>query len=219
MKFPRVKKAYDTKWASLEAEMRVKKIDPAGFDIFIRAFKYEAELEVWLKNKSDKSYSLFKKIPICASSGGLGPKRREGDGQVPEGLYEVAVFNPSSNYYLALKVSYPNASDKILAKGPTGGDIMIHGNCVTIGCIPLQDEPVKDLYVLCVEAKNRKLPIRVEIYPCRLTPANLAALTQKFPAETVSFWNNIKTAYTHFEEHKLPITYSVDKKGQYVFAP
>jgi murein L,D-transpeptidase YafK len=217
LKFSRVKKAYEAKWAGLQTELKAKQIDPNNFEVFVRAFKSEGELEIWVKNKIEKTYTLLKKIPICASSGVLGPKRREGDGQVPEGIYDISVFNPNSNYFLALKVSYPNASDKILAKGPTGGDIMIHGNCVTIGCIPLQDEPVKDLYILCVEAKNRKLPIRVEIYPCHLNAANLAVLTQKFTQENVSFWNNIKTAYAFFEEHKLPISYYVDKKGNYVF--
>jgi murein L,D-transpeptidase YafK len=217
LKNTRVKKAYESKWAGLESELKAKQIDPKNFEVFVRAFKSEGDLEVWVKNKADKSFTLLKTIPICASSGDLGPKRREGDGQVPEGIYDISVFNPNSSYYLALKVSYPNSSDRILAKGPTGGDIMIHGNCVTIGCIPLQDDPVKDLYILCVEAKNRKLPIRVEIYPCRLNEKNLTAIGQKSSQENVLFWSNIKTAYVYFETHKLPIKYSIDKKGNYVF--
>jgi murein L,D-transpeptidase YafK len=213
----RVKKAYETKWAGLEKEIKDKGLDPKNFDLFVRAFKTEGELEIWLKNLSDKSYKLLKTIPICAASGGVGPKRKEGDGQVPEGIYQVESFNPASSYYLALKVSYPNASDRILAKGPTGGDIMIHGNCVTIGCIPLTDEPIKELYVLAVEAKNRKLPIRIEIYPCRFTEVNLTAL-EKVDAAKMAFWNNIKGAYSFFENHKRPVKYSIDKKGTYVYA-
>lgn len=216
MKNARVKQAYATHWEPLAKELKAKSIDPGNFDLFIRVFKYEKELELWVKNKSDKSFTLLKKIAICASSGDLGPKRREGDRQVPEGMYDISVFNPNSDYFLAVKVSYPNQSDKILAKGPAGGDIMIHGNCVTIGCIPLQDEPVKDLYLLCVEARNRKSPIRVEIYPCRLSDTNLLRL-KAFPEEKLNFWANLKTAYAYFEANKTPVKYSIDKKGNYVF--
>ena len=217
LKISRVKKAYDTKWPSLEKELKVKKIDPASFDVFIRVFKSEAELELWVKNKNDASFILLKKIAVCATSGSLGPKRREGDGQVPEGIYEVSMFNPLSDYHLALKVSYPNASDRILAKGPTGGDIMIHGNCVTIGCIPLQNEPVEDVFILCIEARNRKSPIRVEIYPCRFSETNLKILKEKASEEKNNFWNNIKPAYEYFETNKQPIKFRVDKKGLYVY--
>jgi len=215
MKNKRVKEAYTAKWAGLEKELKAKKIDPAAFDVFIRAFKSEGELELWVKNKSEEKYILFKKIPICAASGELGPKRREGDGQVPEGLYDISAFNPNSSYFLSLKVSYPNKSDRLLAKGPTGGDIMIHGNCVTIGCIPLQDDPVKDLYILCVEAKNRKLPIRVEIYPCRFSINE--KILNDFPDEKKNFWQSIKTAYTYFETNKKPVKYRISDKGTYVF--
>lgn len=217
LKIGRVKKAYDAKWPGLEKELKAKKIDPNGFDVFIRAFKSEGELEVWVKNKADASFILLKKMAICATSGSLGPKRREGDGQVPEGIYEVSMFNPLSDYHLALKVSYPNASDRILAKGPTGGDIMIHGNCVTIGCIPLQNEPVEDVFILCMEARNRKSPIRVEIYPCRFTADNLKILKEKASEEKNNFWDNIKPAYDYFEANKQPIKFSVDKKGLYVY--
>lgn len=214
----KVKEAYNSKWDGLVADMKSKNIDPANFDVFVRAFKQEAELEIWLKNKSSDAYIFFKKIPICATSGVLGPKRKEGDLQVPEGIYEISVFNPNSDYFLAVKVNYPNASDKILAKGPRpGGDIMIHGFCCTIGCIPLQNEPVKDLYILCVEARNRKSPIRVEIYPCQLNSKKLASLKETYSEEKINFWNNLEPAYSYFEKNKQPVKYSIDKKGNYVY--
>ncbi len=110
-------------------------------DILLRAYKQESELELWAKNKKDKQYTLLKTYKICASSGTLGPKRKQGDIQVPEGFYVIDRFNPVSNFYLSLGVSYPNASDKILGvKGALGGDIFIHGNCVTIGCLPISDD-------------------------------------------------------------------------------
>jgi len=219
LKNKRVKEAYTNKWAGLEAELKAKKITASNLEVFIRIFKKEQELELWVKNKGDKQYTFLKKIAVCASSGELGPKRKEGDYQVPEGIYDVPAFNPNSSYFLALKVGYPNKSDRILAKGSRpGGDIMIHGNCVTIGCVPLEDEPIKDVYMLCVEAKNNKTEPRVEIYPCRFTNENSTFLKENFPEENNKFWSNLKTAYSYFEENKIPVKYSINTKGEYVFS-
>lgn len=217
LKNKRVKIAYTEKWEGLKAELKEKSIDPDNIDVFIRIFKHEQELELWAKSKSQIKYSLLKKIKVCASSGDLGPKRREGDGQVPEGIYDVPFFNPSSSYYLALKVGYPNKSDRILKTGPAGGDIMIHGNCVTIGCIPLQDDPVKEVYLLCVEAKNKNNSIRVEIFPCRFTKENEKILAI-YPHEKISFWNTLKPAYALFEENNTPSQFTIDKFGKYSFS-
>ncbi len=214
----RVKKAYQNKWPGIEAELKTKNINANDLEVFIRVFKHEKELELWVKNKTSQQFTLFKKINICASSGDLGPKRKQGDMQVPEGIYDVPFFNPSSSYYLALKVGYPNKSDRILATGKDpGGDIMIHGNCVTIGCIPLQDGPVEDVYLLCVEAKNKNNPIRVEIFPCRFTKEN-ERLLSSYSAEHNKFWNEIKPAFTYFEANKKPARYSIDKAGNYLFS-
>lgn len=216
LKNKRVKLAYDQKWTGLKTELAAKKINPDNIDVFIRVFKHEKELELWVKNTTDTKYTLIKKIKICASSGDLGPKRQEGDGQVPEGIYDIPFFNPASNYFLALKVGYPNKSDRILATGKPGGDIMIHGNCVTIGCIPLQDDPVKDVYILCVEAKNKNHAIRVELFPCKFTNENTKLLAD-YPDSKNAFWNNLKPAYTYFEENKIPVPYTIDKNGKYVY--
>ena len=218
LKNNRVKKAYQNKWPGIEAELKTKNINANDLEVFIRVFKHEKELELWVKNKTSQQFTLFKKINICASSGDLGPKRKQGDMQVPEGIYDVPFFNPSSSYYLALKVGYPNKSDRILATGKDpGGDIMIHGNCVTIGCIPLQDGPVEDVYLLCVEAKNKNNPIRVEIFPCRFTKEN-ERLLSSYSAEHNKFWNEIKPAFTYFEANKKPARYSIDKAGNYLFS-
>lgn len=219
MKNKRVKDAYTTKWPALLAELKAKNINPSTLEVFLRIFKKEKELELWVKNKGDIQFVLLKKIAVCASSGELGPKRKEGDYQVPEGIYDIPSFNPNSSYFLALKVGYPNKSDKILVDGNrTGGDIMIHGNCVTIGCIPLQDDPVKDVYMLCVEAKNNHFSPRVEIYPCRFSSENINMLKENFNASKNTFWDNIKPGYTYFETHKIPAKYSINAKGQYVFS-
>ena len=218
LKNKRVKDAYAAKWPALEAELKVKNINASSLEVFIRIFKKEKELELWVKNKSDAKFVFLKKVAICASSGELGPKRKEGDYQVPEGIYDIPSFNPNSSYFLALKVGYPNKSDKILVDGKrTGGDIMIHGNCVTIGCIPLQDEPVKDVYMLCVEAKNNNTSPRVEIYPSKFTAENIKYLEENFSENKNTFWKNIKPAYIYFEANKTPAKFSINTKGAYVF--
>lgn len=218
MKNKRVKDAYAVKWPGLEAELKAKNVNASSLEVFIRIFKKEKELELWVKNKSDVKYTFLKKIAVCASSGELGPKRKEGDYQVPEGIYDIPLFNPNSSYYLALLVGYPNKSDRILKTGTrAGGDIMIHGNCVTIGCIPLQDDPIKDVYMLCVEAKNNKATPRVEIYPCKLTNENMKWLSENYNETKVNFWKNLKPAYACFEINNIPAKYSINASGKYVF--
>ena len=89
LKNARVKEAYDTKWPQLQEELKAEKINETSYDIYLRAFKQEKKVEVWLKNPGETRYILFKTYDICASSGELGPKRKEGDGQVPEGFYQI----------------------------------------------------------------------------------------------------------------------------------
>src|ERR1051326_507525 len=154
-KFPRVKTAYEEKEKTVTELFSAKGVELSSAQIFIRAFKMEKQLEVWAKAPKQEKYTLVKTYAICSSSGNVGPKRKQGDGQVPEGFYEIERFNPSSNFYLSLGVSYPNASDKILgSKGNLGGDIFIHGSCVTIGCMPITDDKIKEVYLMAVEAKS-----------------------------------------------------------------
>ena len=217
IKYKNVKTAYSTKWDDLQKLLKEKGIDQKNFEVHIRSFKYEKQLEVWCRNKGENKYILVKTIAICASSGNLGPKRKEGDLQVPEGFYEVAWFNPMSDYHLGLKINYPNKSDLIKANGRPGGDIMIHGNCVTIGCIPLQNDPIEELYVLCVESKNRKNTIGVSIYPCRLNKQNFESLNKQYAndQEKIKFWAGLKSAYQFFEDNKYMPKITVAKNGDY----
>ncbi len=216
LKNARVKKAYTNKWEDLKKQLDEKKIDSQKFNIYLRAFKFEKEFEIWVKNTSDTKYQLLKTIPICASSGELGPKQKEGDGQVPEGFYEINAFNPNSNYNLALKVSYPNAADKIRNIGNRlGGDIMVHGDCVTIGCIPLQNDPITEVYILCVEAQNRKLSICIDIYPCKFTTQNTAMLANNYGKSLLNFWDSLKESYLFFEKNNYQPRIKITKKGEY----
>jgi murein L,D-transpeptidase YafK len=185
--------------------------------MFIRAFKKEKTLEVWVREEGKEKYSLLHAYEFCALSGALGPKRKEGDYQVPEGVYHINHFNPFSNFHLSLGINYPNASDRILSdpKSP-GSSIYIHGNCVTIGCIPLTDDKIKELYVMAVEATNNgqeKIP--VHIFPSRLSTNELNSLKETFPASTVSFWQNLKPIYDDFETTKTLKAVRVMKNGEY----
>ena len=105
--------------------------------IAILIFKREKKLEVWAFSPKSRQYKLAKTYDICATSGLLGPKRREGDLQIPEGVYYIDRFNPWSHFYLSLGINYPNASDRIRGnRNSPGGDIFIHGSCVTIAAYP-----------------------------------------------------------------------------------
>lgn len=219
LKNTRVKDAYDTKWETLKEEMKSMKINPDEFEIYMRTFKYEKIVEVWLKDKSDTKYRLFKTYDICASSGDLGPKRKEGDGQVPEGFYRIDLFNPKSSYYLSMRINYPNSSDILLKDGiSAGGAIMMHGECVTIGCLPMTNDKIKELYVLCLEVRNRNNPIYIDIYPAKFTEENIKMLEQNYPKSKITFWRTLKPAYDYFENnHWLP-KINVDPKGHYFMA-
>ena len=83
-------------------------------NIYLRIFKDEQILEVWTKRDVDKTYKKVCDYEFCATSGKLGPKRQEGDLQIPEGFYYIDRFNPNSNFFLSLGINYPNKSDKIL---------------------------------------------------------------------------------------------------------
>jgi len=154
-----------------------KQFEKAGFqwppkDIYIRAFKYDSQLEIWARDSDDEVFKLFKTYRVCALAGTLGPKRIEGDYQVPEGFYYINKFIPNSEFNLALSLNYPNASDKILSDSlKPGGGIYIHGSCVTVGCIPLMDN-IQEVYLLAAQAKqNGEDFIPVHIFPVKYSNA------------------------------------------------
>jgi len=219
LKNPNVRTAYKEKWSLVKEKLVKAGVDTSHFEIFIRVFKQEAKLEVWAKSKNATQYKLVETYAICQSSGVLGPKRKQGDGQVPEGFYQVKSFNPQSKFYLALGVSYPNKSD--LIKGDQtdpGGDIMIHGNCVTIGCMPLTDDKIKEVYVVAVEARNKgQQLIPIHIFPTPLTPQGIARLKSVTTDEAkIKFWTNLQSGYTYFENKKLIPGITINNNGDYL---
>src|SRR5688572_770738 len=178
--FPRADESFRRKEDTLQKQFQAKKLQWPAKYIYIRSFKYDSQLEVWVKNELGDPFKLFKTYKVCALAGTLGPKRMEGDYQVPEGFYYINEFNPKSNYYLSLGINYPNESDKILSDlYRPGGSIYIHGSCVTVGCIPLRDEQIDEVYILAAHARSQGQDyIPVHIFPVRFNvPRSVKFLT------------------------------------------
>lgn len=219
LRYPRVREAYEAKAELINALLTQKGLDPADFKLYLRAFKQERELELWAKSPNQEGYVLLKTYPFCSSSGELGPKRQQGDGQIPEGYYHVDRYNPASNFHLSLGVNYPNASDKKRARASDpGGDIFIHGACVTIGCIPITDELIKEVYLLALEARhsgNSHIP--VSFFPARMEGSSWEALKRSKEAEPqlLAFWQELEPGYRYFQKHHLLPTVHISSSGAY----
>lgn len=209
--------------AQSEAKIR-EKYRAAGLPypgaIFIRWFKREAELELWAR-RGDHDFKLVATYPIVKSSGSPGPKRREGDKQVPEGFYEITHFNPESLYHLSLGLDYPNASDRILSDpNRPGGDIYIHGKDVTIGCAPLGDTAIEELFLAAMDARDGgQARIDVHIFPGRMSGPGwekyAAEETAKRP-ELAKFWAQLAPIYEAFEKRRAVPEVEVKPDGRYV---
>ncbi|MEM9823592.1 MAG: L,D-transpeptidase family protein [Bacteroidota bacterium] len=213
----RVEQAKQEKQVFLTEKLRALNVPWNEVQVFIRAFKEERLLEVWVKSKKEKKYQPLIHYGFCQLSGQLGPKRKEGDRQVPEGCYQINRFNPQSNYYLSLGLNYPNRSDRIRGdQNRPGSDIFIHGDCVTIGCIPIRDDKIKELYLLAKQAKeNGQQAIAVNIYPAKLTKEKMAVLEQRFPLAYLQFWRELKVIYDQFEHTKEVPQFKISDRGEY----
>lgn len=169
-------------------------------EVFIRIFKADRLLEVWAKDK--ENYKLMKAFSICYFSGRLGPKKRVGDQQAPEGIYEIqqSSLNPNSAYYLSMNVGYPNEYDRFHKR--TGSHIMIHGDCVSVGCFAMTDSGVKEIYQI-VEGSLRsgQKTVPVHIFPFRMTWVNMFRYI-RFSERP--FWKELQLIYEAFEDTKIP---------------
>ncbi|MGE7775310.1 L,D-transpeptidase family protein [Chitinophaga sp. NPDC101104] len=220
--FPRVGEAFREKEESIKKECAKKGIAWPAKQIYIRSFKLDSEMEIWARNNPGDTFTLVKTYRVCSLSGKMGPKRKEGDRQVPEGFYYINDFNPNSSYHLSLGINYPNYSDRVLSdpKKP-GGDIYIHGSCLTVGCIPLTDEFISEVYIMAVQAKNAGQDfIPVHVFPVRFGNSRSMdylgsqSLTDN---ESQKFWLNLKNAYDYFEKtRKMPVV-MVNSQGKYVY--
>lgn len=185
-----------------------------GGQIFIRIFKESQELEVWVEKEGQ--FHLFKIYEICAFSGELGPKLRTGDLQSPEGFYFVTSgrMNPYSQYHLSFNLGYPNAFDRY--HGRTGNFLMVHGDCVSIGCYAMTDAGIEEIYTIADAAlRQGQAFFRVHVFPFRMIAENMEQHTDSPWQE---FWQNLKEGYDFFEKSGNPPNVEV-QDGKYVFGP
>ncbi len=217
----RLANALVNKEDTLQKEFKAKGLQWPAKYVFIRSFKYDSQLEVWVKNNLKDKYKLFKTYKVCMQSGAMGPKRLQGDYQVPEGFYYINEFNPRSNYHLSLGLNYPNASDRILSDSlRPGNGIYIHGSCVSVGCIPVTDKDIEEIYIVASYAKaSGQEFIPVHIFPYRYNQKKsleyFATYTKNNPT-LKKFAMELKNAYDKFEETKEVPLILIDRKGDYV---
>lgn len=183
-----------------------------GEPVFLRIFKEEKELELWIKDK--KKFKLFRTYTIAAMSGHLGPKLKEGDRQAPEGFYYVTPsrMNPNSRFHLSFNLGYPNSYDR--AHERTGSALMVHGNQVSIGCFAMTDPMIEEIYCIADAAlRNGQKYFRVHCFPFRMTIENMKNHSE---SEWINFWVELKKGYDWFEKYKRPPNVEVQSK-KYVF--
>ena len=183
---------------------------PRNSPIMMRILKEEGVLEIW-KAKADNRFELIKDYKICAWSGALGPKKKEGDRQAPEGFYEIEPWqmNPNSNYYLAFNIGYPNQYDRVW--GHSGSNLMVHGACSSSGCYSMTDAQVLEIFAFARDAfKGGQKAFQVQALPFRMTAENMV---KHRLSPNIDFWNMLKVGYDHFEITKRPPEVAIcDKK-------
>jgi murein L,D-transpeptidase YafK len=198
------------------AEMSSKNMDKES-PILGRIFKEEAEMEIWKQNR-DGQFELLKTYPICRWSGDLGPKKKEGDRQAPEGFYTITPgqMNPNSSYYLAFNTGFPNAYDR--AMGYSGSELMVHGDCSSRGCYAMTDEQIQEIYALARESFfGGQKAFQLQAYPFRMTALNMAKHRNN---PNFAFWKMLKEGYDHFDAtHREPKVAVCDKRYVFDAAP
>ena len=196
----------------LEKELNKKGL-VLGSEVFIRLFKQEESLELWVKK--DSKFKLFKTYKICTyGSEGLGPKLKEGDGKAPEGFYYVKKqqLNPNSSYHLAFNLGFPNKYDRV--HGRTGSALMVHGNCVSVGCYAMTDDKIEEIYTIVHQAlDNGQEFFRVHIFPFKMSSESMR---KHKDSQWISFWQNLKQGYDYFEVNHRPPNVDVNNRV-YVF--
>jgi murein L,D-transpeptidase YafK len=218
---PKIGELLNRKEDTLMKQFKEKGLSWPARYVYIRSFKYDSQLEVWVKNTREEKYKLFKAYKVCALAGTLGPKRMAGDYQVPEGFYYINEFNPKSEYHLSLGLNYPNASDRILSDSTQpGGDIYIHGSCVTTGCIPITDAQIEELYILAAHAKDMGEDfIPVHIFPVNFNNPRSVDYLNKYLqtfSEYTPFAKSMRSAFYYFEKYREVPFVLVNGKGEYV---
>jgi murein L,D-transpeptidase YafK len=218
--YPRVDAAFEAQYDALAAQFEERGLPFPPHAIFLRVIKRDRALEVWAQPASEAPFEWVRNIDVCYYSGTLGPKRREGDRQHPEGFYTIDRFNPRSRYHLSLRISYPNRSDRILGDPDTpGGDIFIHGGCGSTGCLAVTDAGIEPLYVLAVLARSggqRHIPIH--IFPIRFSDEDDLAWLREVTDDPGlwEFWTSLRPGFDYFEQHRRLPRVEIDQAGRYL---
>ena len=208
----RVAAARAGKLATVKAMLAERGLSWPPRQVFLRGYKKENVLEVWASNSRRGPLTHVVTYEICYASGGPGPKTRQGDGQVPEGFYRLDYYKRNSDYFLAMRINYPNRRDRKL--GHTGSAILIHGSCVSIGCLSMSDERIQELWLLASAAHRRRTPVRVHLFPtCDLDHTIQGAPSQELRA----FWKTLKRGHDLFSKTKTVPRVGVNAKGSYTF--
>lgn len=219
--YSRVRQARINTKSSRDSILAAADLNGSSYQIFMRALKYERILQLWAAHSDSNTFKHLKDYRFTSFCGELGPKRYQGDRQIPEGIYYIDRFNPSSHYHLSMGINYPNKSDRVRKTKPDpGGDIFIHGNRVTIGCIPIGDSLIEELYVFAVDAKsNGQNRIPVHIFPCRMDDSLKINMLKPYydrDPSPKSFWEELRPLYNYFEKnHRFP-KISISADGRYV---
>lgn len=190
----RSKAAYEAQVSGVKAALAEKGL-ALGSQVFLQITKAPAELTAYVQD-ADGRFLPYRTWPVCAVSGGLGPKLREGDLQAPEGFYTVqpGQMNPASSHHLSFNLGYPNAFDR--ANGRTGSFLMVHGSCASIGCFAMTDPAIEEIWTLMQAAFEGGQPdVKVHIFPFPMTEANMAAHAA---SEHAAFWQSLKPAWDSF---------------------
>lgn len=158
------------------------------------AIKDASLLQLFAHDSSGRAIHI-KDYPVLAESGTPGPKLREGDGQIPEGVYNVNFLNPNSLYHLSLRLNYPNEFDQQMARrdGRTqlGGDIMVHGRNVSIGCIAIGDPGIEEIFCLAARAGMQNIKVVIVQTDWRAKPFDAKMI--KGPAWLPELYAKLKT--------------------------
>jgi murein L,D-transpeptidase YafK len=221
--YPRVQTAKVETDDKLRELFKTNQLSYPPRDIYWRCFKNEGEVELWARDSSHLGYIKLKTYKVCRQSGTHGPKRKMGDNQVPEGIYHIDLYNPNSSYFLSFRINYPNKSDSILGDRYTpGGDIYIHGSCVTTGCLPMQNNQIKEMFwasIQCQDILGDSLFVPIDVFPLRMDKKNFPILKLEFGYNKtkMNFWNNLKVGYDYFELNKVRPEFFINREGKYVF--
>lgn len=169
-------------------------------DVALVAVKDEKTLELFTRAGSG-DWTFVHRYKVLAASGERGPKLKRGDKQVPEGVYGISLLNPNSRYHVSLRVNYPNAFDRKMAasdgRNDLGGDIMIHGKNVSIGCLAIGDEAAEELFVLASIVGVQK--IKVIIAPTDLRDHQVAEHEKGEPAWVPKLYAELTSAMAPFK--------------------